>query len=85
MIKPLKGFVLVEPIEEELKQGNVYLPESSKDKPNKAVVVSVSEKPLVNVGDTIYHKKWVNETVDYEGKEYLFVKNEDILGVIDGK
>ena len=40
-IRPLPGYVLIEPIEEELKQGEVYLPETSKDKPMKGKVVDI--------------------------------------------
>ena len=95
-IKPLPGYVLIEPIEDEEKSvGGVYLPETSKDKPSKGKVIAVSEPftdfnisfqtPFVHspvkVGQVIYHKKWTNETVSTNGKEYLFVKFEDLLGV----
>ena len=43
MIKPLPGYVLIEPIEDEVKtSGGVYLPDSSKDKPCKGKVISKS-------------------------------------------
>ena len=94
-ITPLPGYVLVEPIEGDNKTSKgVYLPETIKDKPMKAKVIKKGGDVLhnsgnvitmdeIDEGDTIIHKKWVNETVDHEGKEYLFVRFEDILGVID--
>lgn len=42
MIRPLPGYVLIEPIEEELKQGEIYMPETTKDKPMKGKIVSSS-------------------------------------------
>lgn len=44
MIKPLPGYVLVEPIEDEQKSaGGVYLPESSKDKPSKGKIINIGK------------------------------------------
>lgn len=40
-IKPLSGYVLVEPLEEELKVGEVYLTETAQDKPMKGKVIAV--------------------------------------------
>ena len=39
-------------------------------------------KPAVKNGDKILYKKWGGNEVKIEGKEYLFVKEEDILAVI---
>lgn len=39
------------------------------------------EYKKLKVGQVILHKKWVNETVKSEGKELLFVRFEDILGI----
>lgn len=43
MIKPLPGYVLIEPIEEDNKQGDLYVPETNKDKPSKGKVVEISK------------------------------------------
>lgn len=101
MIKPLPGYVLVQPIEEESKtSAGVYLPESSQDKTMKGTVVAVSEMPWVKdeingepivgqkhppveVGQVVYYRKWINETVKDGDKEYLFVKFSDLLGVVE--
>lgn len=108
MIKPLPGYVLIEPLDEDQKtSGGVYLPDSSKDKPCKGKVVSVGIycdakdfaqymvdgkvdlegvfKYGCNVkgGDTVVYKKWTNQEVDHEGKKYLLVKFDELLGIIE--
>lgn len=105
-IHPLPGYVLIEPIEEELKDGAVYLPETSKDKPMKGKVISIGYTkydpkenetdihPTISLtelsqmsipvveGDIVIYKKWVNQEVKHEGKEYLLVKFDELLAVI---
>lgn len=97
MIKPLPGYLLVEPIEEE-KSGALYLPDEAKDKPMKGKVVACGdpkqiyngdfgmttaeiESCPVNKNDIVYYKKWINETISENGKEFLFVKFEELLGI----
>ena len=48
-IKPLPGYVLIEPIEDELKSGEVYLPEQSKVKPSTGKVVAMGFRPLETI------------------------------------
>jgi chaperonin GroES len=83
MIRPLKNYVLIEPIEDDTTSvGGVYLPDSTKDKPCKGKVVNIASNiTLVEIGQIVFYKKWVNETVKSNGKELLFVKVEDLLGV----
>jgi len=94
-IKPTSGNLLVEP-EEQSKQtaSGIYLPDNaSGDKPQQGKVLAVgadeiTEKGLkrespVKKGDTVIYKKWGGNEVKFNGKEYLFVKFEDILAVIN--
>ena len=91
MIKPLAGYVLVEPIKEESKMGGVYIPEDANDKPCKGIVVAlgngvyvegkVVECP-VKKGETAIFKKWVNQEVKFEGKDYLLVKFDELLATL---
>jgi chaperonin GroES len=97
MIKPLPGYVLIEPIEEEEKSaGGVYLPESAKDKPSKGRVIAcgegehvITEKidgikmAPVMAGQIVVYKKWTNQEVQHEGKEYLLVKFDELLAIIE--
>ncbi len=98
MIKPLPGYLLIEPIEEEsVSAGGVYVPESSKDKPSKGKIVSIGtptkewlDKSAYDiafgaeiVGTTVIYKKWTNQEIKYEGKTYLLVKFDELLATID--
>jgi chaperonin GroES len=93
-IKPTSGYVLIEP-EEAAKQttGGIYLPESATgDKPQQGSVLAVGEDEITEKGtkktcpakrgDKVIYKKWGGNEVKIDGKEYLFVKFEDILAVI---
>ena len=86
-LKPLPGFVLAEPVEDDLKtQGGVYIPEVTKDKPAKAKVLAVGEDTedidlsWCTVGQIIIHKKWTPTTIKDKGTEVVFVAGNDILG-----
>ena len=91
MIKPLPGYILVEPIKEETQQGGIYLTEDINDKPCKGKVVvcgdatysdgKVIECP-VNKNDVVIFKKWTNQEVKFEGKDYLLVKFEELLATL---
>jgi chaperonin GroES len=95
MIKPLPGYVLVEPIKEESQMGGVYMPEDQDDKPSKGKVIDVNhyqegEKEdfklwhrQVTLGIIVIFKKWTNQEVKLEGKEYLLVKFDELLGIIE--
>lgn len=90
MIQPLPGYCLISPLEEEKKtSGGVFLPEMSKDKPMKGKVIACGRGQFdlvdcpVSVNDVVYYKKWVNETIKEDGKEYIFVKFEDLLGRVE--
>ncbi len=92
-LKPSAGYILLEP-EEQQKQtaSGIYLPETaSADKPQMGKVLAHGPAALqdgkevkspASVGDRVIYKKWGGNEVKLEGKEYLFVKFEDILAVI---
>lgn len=95
-LKPTAGYILIEPLEKEVKTSSgIYLPENAGEKPQKGKVVAIgpatcseckggsccmTDSPA-KVGDTVLYKKWGGNEVKVEGKEYLFVKFEDILAV----
>jgi len=93
-IKPTTGYVLIEP-EQQAKQtsSGIYLPDSaSGDKPQQGKVLAtgpaeVTDKGIkkdcpATKGNTVIYKKWGGNEVKIDGKEYLFVKFEDILAVV---
>ncbi|WP_208559245.1 co-chaperone GroES [Marinilactibacillus kalidii] len=94
MLKPLGNRVLLEVIKEEEKTvSGLVLPESAKEKPQTAKVVAVgSGKVLedgkraemdVSVDDKVIFEKYTGSEVKYEGKEYLVVKDTDIIAIVE--
>lgn len=92
-IKPLGDRVLIEVMEEELpKQGSLYIPDTAKEKPQQGKVLAVGKGryedgkwiPLdVKVGDTVLFGKYAGTEVKYGGKEYLIVRENDILAIFE--
>jgi chaperonin GroES len=83
--KPLKDRVFVKYSDEgEKTAGGIYIPESAKEKPQKGVVEAVgTEVKEIKVGNTILFDKYSGSKVNIDNVEYLIVKEEDILGVIE--
>ena len=82
--KPLKDRVFVKYSEEaEKTAGGIYIPESAKEKPQKGVIESVgSEVKEIKVGDIILFDKYSGSKINIDNNEYLIIKEEDILGII---
>ena len=90
-LKPLAGYVLIEPIdEEETTASGLVLPEKVKDKPSKGKVIAISEFIMVDgeamdcpvkAGQlTVYHR-WAGQDVKEGQKEYRLVKFQDLMAV----
>ncbi len=91
--KPLHDRVLVRRIEgEEKTKGGLIIPDTAKEKPAEAEVVSVGPgarkdsgeliAPSVKAGDRVLFGKWSGTEVTIDGKELLIMKESDILGII---
>lgn len=94
MLKPLSDHVVIEPLKEEKKKGNIILPDTvEKEKSEKGKVVAVGPGKIdssgkkipmeVKKGDTVVFTKYGPHDVKVEGKEYLIVRQEDILAIIE--
>ncbi len=86
VLKPLPGFVLAEPIEDETKTSSgVYLPEVAKDKPSKALVLAIGGGQPFDMedGQIIVHKRYNAISIKDGDKDVIFVAFEDILGVYE--
>jgi len=94
-IRPLQDRVLVERIEEEQKtKGGIIIPDTAKEKPQEGKVVAVGPgkanedgkiTPLgVKAGDRILFGKYSGSEIKLNGNEYLIMREDDILGVIEG-
>ena len=90
-LKPTAGYLLIEPQEKEVKTtSGIYLPDNAGEKPQMGKVIATGSKTYqdghevdspAKVGDVVMYKKWGGNEVKIEGKEYTFVKFEDILAV----
>jgi len=95
-IRPLQDRVIVKRLEEEEKtKGGLIIPDSAKEKPQEGKVIAVGKGKLtedgklipldVKVGDRILFGKYSGTEVKIEGEEHLIMREEDILGIIEGK
>ena len=91
-LQPAPGYILLEPEEAETKTASgIVLPDSVEEKPQVGKVLAVGSAEVTDngatkaspakVGDKVVYKKWGGNEIKLEGKEYLFVKFEDILAV----
>ena len=92
-IRPLQDRVIVERVEAEKKSaGGIIIPDSAKEKPQEGKVIAVGKgKKLddgnvipmdVKAGDRILFSKYAGSDVTIDGKEYVIMREEDILGVL---
>jgi chaperonin GroES len=95
-IRPLQDRVIVKRLEEEEKtKGGIIIPDTAKEKPQEGKVIAVGKGkvteegkviPLdVKVGDKILFGKYSGTEIKIEGEEHLIMREEDILGIIEGK
>ncbi len=83
--KPLKDRVFVSYSEEiEKTAGGLYIPDAAKEKPQKGSVEAVgSEVKNVKPGDSILFDKYSGSKITMDNVEYLILKEEDILGILE--
>ena len=88
MIKPLADRVVIEPQEAQTKTASgLYIPDTAKEKPQQGKVVAAgpgkTDEPMeVKVGDVVLYGKYAGTEVTVDDKQYLIVKQSDILAVI---
>ncbi|MBN1116734.1 MAG: co-chaperone GroES [Bacteroidales bacterium] len=87
-IKPLEDRVLVEPQAAEAKTASgIIIPDSAKEKPQRGVIVAVGPgnkdvEMQVKVGDTVLYGKYAGTELSVDGKDYLIMRQSDILAVV---
>ncbi|OAI52092.1 co-chaperone GroES [Betaproteobacteria bacterium SCGC AG-212-J23] len=95
-IRPLHDRVIVKRIEEERKSaGGIVIPDTAAEKPDQGEVVAVGKGkkddngkviPVdLKVGDHVLFGKYSGQTVKVKGDELLVMREEDIMGVIEGR
>lgn len=94
MIKPLGDRVVLEPIEKEEKTASgIVLPETAKEKPQEGRIVAVGSGRIdekgnrialeVKEGDHVIFSKYAGTEVKYGDKEYLILRESDILAIVE--
>jgi chaperonin GroES len=83
--KPLKERVFVSYSEEQDRtSGGLYIPDAAKEKPQKGRVEGIgAEVKAVKVGDEVLFDKYSGSKITFDGADYLIIKEDDILGVIE--
>jgi chaperonin GroES len=93
-LRPLQDRILVKRIEEEEKTaGGIYIPDTAKEKPQMGQIVSVGNGkktedgkvvPVdLKAGDRVLFGKYAGTEVKVDGNDYLIMREDDILGVIE--
>jgi chaperonin GroES len=94
-IRPLHDRVIVKRIEEERKSaGGIVIPDTAAEKPDQGEIVAVGKGKKdeqgklialdVKPGDKVLFGKYSGQTVKVKGEELLVMREEDIMGVIEG-
>ena len=93
MIKPLEDRILIKMKEgEETTKSGIIVANSSKEKPQIAEVIEVGpgknidgkiQQVAVKKGDNVIVSKYAGTEVKYEGVDYIIVKQEDVLAIVD--
>ena len=93
-LKPLQDRILVQRIEEEkTTKGGIIIPDTAKEKPAEGKVVAVGNGKIgedgkrvaleIKKGDRILFGKYSGTEVKIEGEEYLILREDDVLGIIE--
>jgi chaperonin GroES len=93
-IRPLHDRIIVERLEEETKTaGGLIIPDTAKEKPQQGKVIAVGKGKVtedgkvlgmdVKVGDRVLFGKYAGTEIKIEGKEYMMMREDDVLGVVE--
>ena len=86
--RPLADRVLIEPIQAETQPASgIIIPDTAKEKPQEGTVIAVGpgkvdEPTTVKAGDKVLYGKYAGSELKLDGKDYLIVKESDLLGII---
>ena len=97
-VRPVGDRILVEAVEEKEnkgKKGAIIIPDTAKEKPQSGRVIAVGKgrindngqvfPPDVKEGETVLFGKYSGSEIKIDGQEYLILREEDVLGVLEGK
>jgi chaperonin GroES len=94
-VRPLHDRIVVQRLEEgEQKVGGIIIPDSAKEKPQRGTVIAAGNGksnddgkriPLdVTAGDTILFGKYSGQEIKLEGEDYLIMREDEVLAIIEG-
>ncbi|HZM01100.1 MAG TPA: co-chaperone GroES [Planctomycetota bacterium] len=95
-VRPLHDRIIVQRLEEEEQRvGGIIIPDTAKEKPQQGKIIAVGKgrvekdgkvTPLdVKAGDTVLFGKYAGQEIKIDGNEYLIIREEEVLGVIEKK
>lgn len=93
-VRPLQDRIIVQRIEEEeTTVGGIIIPDTAKEKPQQGKIIAVGKgkvldngtriEPDVKAGDKVLFGKYAGTEVKLDGEEYLIMREDDILGVLE--
>ncbi len=88
-MRPINDRVVVKPAAaEEKTKGGIIIPDTAKEKPQKGEVVAVGpgkdgNELTVKIGDTVLYGKYAGQDLHYDGDDYLIMREDDILIVLN--
>lgn len=96
MIKPLHDRILVKRIDDQEEvRGGIVIPDTAKEKPQEGEVIAVGDGKVldngtkvamaVQKGDRILFGKYSGTEVKLDGEEYLIMREDEVLGILEGK
>ena len=87
-MRPINDRVVVKPAPaEEKTKGGIIIPNTAKEKPQRGEVVAVGPGKdgnlmTVQVGDTVLYGKYAGQELNFEGYDYLIMREDDILVIL---
>jgi len=87
-MKPINDRVVVKPAQaEETTKGGIIIPDTAKEKPQRGEIIAVGpgkdgNKMTVKKGDTVLYGKYSGQELNFEGEDYLIMKEDDILVIL---
>ena len=87
--RPISDRVVVKPAPaEEKTAGGIIIPDTAKEKPQRGEIVAVGpgkdgNKMTVKKGDIILYGKYAGQELNYQGTDYLIMREDDVLVIID--
>ena len=88
-MKPINDRVVIKPAPaEEKTSGGIIIPDTAKEKPQRGEIIAVGpgkdgEAMTVKTGDIVLYGKYAGQELQYEGTDYLIMREDDILVILD--